>query len=218
MRPYFLIAALSLCFLGMSKKQTVSIRFHTETSKQDSETFAMPVKLQNLRRDTYLNRIPDLSERQIKGIMPFQSGDGTWGCVFQLDTMGKLRLDTLSSEHRGEALVVFVATKNGLHQVTDILIDRPVTDGIITIPSGLTDMEVQIMIKQFKPLQRTAPPAPEKKKKTDIDDWSMDSSTNPSAQPQQSPQPALPTQRLNDTSLPEVAPNQNSSRKERVAD
>jgi|GEM_PF-1838232 len=214
MRTYFLIAALSLCFLGMSKKQKVSIRFHTETTKEDSETFAMPVKLANLRRDTHLNRIPDISERQIKGIMPFQAGDGSWGCVFKFDEMGRIRLDSLSSEHRGEALVVFVATKNGLHQVTDMVIDRPVSDGILMVPSGLSDAEVKVMVEQFKPMNAPAPAEQkrkrEKKQKTDIDNWSMDSNTStPNEQP---------TQKLNDTSLPETAPNQKPARKERVSD
>jgi hypothetical protein len=134
----------------MSKKQDIAVRFYAEANKNDSDTFAMPVNLAFQRRQAYLSRVPDFSEKQIDKIFPFPAKDGSWGCVFKLTSQGRLRLETMSGELRGAALVVFVITRAGRHQVVDMLIDRPVTDGVITVPSGLTVFEIELLKRQFK--------------------------------------------------------------------
>jgi hypothetical protein len=144
------VLAFALPCHGMSRKPIVTVRFHTEANARDGETFATPVDLRYQRRAAYMNRVPDFSEKQIKDILPFDAGDGTWGCMFRLDTQGRIRLESLSSEKRGSALVVFIGTKEGQHQVVDLLIDRPVTDGVITVPRGLTPLEVVALRKEFK--------------------------------------------------------------------
>lgn len=127
----------------------------------------MPVKLQNLRRDAYVSRVPAIYEKQIKAIYPFPGDDGTWGCVFQMDEQGRIRLETMSSEQMHTALVLYVSTKGGQHQVIDMLIDKPVTNGIISIPRGLTELEVNVMKTQFpiigeeKGKKKKAEPKPE---------------------------------------------------------
>jgi hypothetical protein len=134
----------------MSKKQEIAVRFYAEGNKNDSDTFSMPVNLTYHRRTAVLSRVPDLSEKQIDKIFPFPAKDGSWGCVFKLTSQGRLRLETMSGELRGRALVVFVTTRAGRHQVVDMIIDRPVSDGIITIPSGLVAFEVEVLKKEFK--------------------------------------------------------------------
>ena len=69
-----------------------------------------------------------------------------------LDNDGRLNLEVVSTERRGTFLVGFLGTKKGSHRVTDILIDRTVADGVITMPKGLTDMEIAVLTKQFKVL------------------------------------------------------------------
>jgi hypothetical protein len=145
----FLLLLAAYLGLGMSTKPTITVRFHVETNARDGDSFALPVNLANARRRTHVERIPAISERQVTSIYPFLTGDGSWGCTFKLDAEGRIRLETLSSEQRGLAIVVFTSTKTGLHQVTDMVIDRPVTDGIITIPTGLSDGEVIALQKQF---------------------------------------------------------------------
>ena len=144
--------ALTLPSHGMSQKPVVTVRFHVEANARDTDTFAMPVNLLFQRRSAYVSRVPAFSEKQITGILPFDAGDGTWGCAFKLGVQGTLRLETLSSDNRGAALVIFIGTKGGLHQVVDMIIDRPVTDGVITVPKGLTALEVAALRKQFKDL------------------------------------------------------------------
>ena len=169
----FLAFALALPSHGMSQKPAITVRFHTETNARDSDTFAMPVNLFYQRRQAYLNRVPDFSEKQIQSIFPFQAKDGTWGCVFQLTGQGRIRLESLSSETRGTALVVFVGTKGGQHQVVDMVIDRPVTDGIISVPQGLTELEILALRKQFKEMGAKKPDAGGQKK-SDPTDWRID--------------------------------------------
>ncbi len=158
----FLLAMASLVLSvptrAMSSKPEITVRFHSEANPNDGEAFATPVNLFYQHRQAYLSRVADLTEKQIEKVLPFPAKDGSFGCVFKLNPQGRLRLETMSAETRGSALVVFVATKAGQHQVADLLIDRPVTDGIITIPRGLTEFEIVILKKKFKLLG-----APEKK-------------------------------------------------------
>ena len=150
--PCFAIASLALPphTRAMSQKPPITVRFHSEVNPNDGDSFSTPVNLIYQRKQVYLSRVPDFSEKQIAKILPFPAKDGTWGCVFKLTPQGRIRLETMSGEIRGSALVVFVATKSGQHQVADMIIDRPVTDGIITIPRGLTALEIAALKKQFK--------------------------------------------------------------------
>jgi hypothetical protein len=176
MKFRIILAAVALCStaFGMSKKPSLTVRFHPEANQNDGPSFVMPIKLENMRRNAYVARVPAFSERQIKEIYPFPADDGTYGCVFRLDDQGKIRLETMSSEQMNTALVLFVGTKSGQHQVIDMLIDRPVTTGMITVPRGLTAAEVAVMKQQFKIIGEE----PKKKKKEpkpdDPTDWRMD--------------------------------------------
>lgn len=139
---------LLLPFLaGMAKKSTsLSVTFHVETSQQDTGAFSIPVQLRSLNREAYVEKMPSITEREIAAIYPFPASDGTLGCVFKLDNHGRIWLDTLSIEKRGMAMIAMV---NG-RIVCDMLIDKRVSDGIITIPFGLTDQDITILKKKFK--------------------------------------------------------------------
>jgi hypothetical protein len=160
------IMALALVFLGMAQKPPgISVRFYAEANKQDSETFASPVSLKNPVRDAYIEKIPTVTEREFRAIFPFRAPDGTWGCAFKLDSKGRLDLEMLSSSRRGSALVPIVATKTGNHQIAELLIDRPVRDGIISIPAGLTDLEMAELTKTYPVIGEKGKNAKVKEKK-----------------------------------------------------
>jgi hypothetical protein len=149
----FLIPLLALCFLGMAQKPpTVTVRFFAEANARDGASFSTPIKLGNPPRDAFLEKVAMIHERQIRAIYPFKAPDGTWGCTFKLDNDGRLNLEVLSTERRGTFLIGFLGTKRGSHRAADILIDRTVADGVISIPKGLTDMEIAVLSKQFKVL------------------------------------------------------------------
>jgi len=142
---FLLILLLGLCCLGMGKKKLpLSVRFYIQTSSQDSDTFAVPVTLLN-GQQTYVDQIAVISEHDIIGIYPFAVADGSGGCAFKLDDHGTIGLDTVSMSKRGTLLI---ATIDG-RQVADIMIDRRVSDGIVTIPSGITTDEMKEMLKKF---------------------------------------------------------------------
>ena len=76
----------------------------------------------------------------------YPAPDGTFGALFQLDEHGHVVLDTLSVEHRGGLLFIFI---NG-RMITELQIDKRVSDGKIYIPSGLTAADVELMKKQWR--------------------------------------------------------------------
>ncbi len=144
-RPFLLILLLGLCCLGMGKKkEELAIRFYTETSPNDSGAFAIRVMLLN-GRQTYLDQVAAISEHDIAVIYPFPAQDGSAGCAFKLNPRGTIALDSLSAAKRGTILVAAIDGR----QVVDILIDQRVTDGILTIPNGITMDEIKEMIKEF---------------------------------------------------------------------
>lgn len=149
--PLRLLAALlPLLLLGMASKATIQVRFFAEAKMQDTEKFARPIQFRNPPREGYIQRIPTIHEGQIKSIYPFQATDGTWGCAFILDNDGRINLEVASTERRGSYLVAFVSTKKGTHQVVELLVDKVIRDGIISIPNGLTELEIVGLTKAFK--------------------------------------------------------------------
>ena len=144
-----LLAGLVPFVLGMARKPEISVRFFAEANAQDTDKFATPIALKNPPRAAYIEKVSAVNEKMIKAIYPFQAKDGTWGCAFTLNDSGKMNLEVVSTEHRGSSIVVFVGTKTGTHQVIDMLIDKPIRDGIVSIPSGLTELEIAAFTKEF---------------------------------------------------------------------
>jgi hypothetical protein len=145
-----LLPALLACvFLGMGKKPTIIVRFYAEANQQDTERFAQPINLKHPPRQAYIERVATLHEKQIQAIYPFQASDGSWGCAFKLDNQGRLGLSIISAERRGGTIVGFIGTKSGTHQAAELTIDKPIHDGIITIPNGLTELEIGALTKEY---------------------------------------------------------------------
>ncbi len=122
------------------------VRFHLLANKTDSEKFAKPITLQHSGEQVYIAIMPTIHEQDIIAHYPFEVADGTWGTSFYLNNHGRMSLDAFSIERRGQPLIVFV---NG-RQLTELLIDKRISDGIITIPSGLTAEDIAIFAKEFK--------------------------------------------------------------------
>lgn len=148
-------ALLAGLFLGMAKKPEITVRFYAEANRLDTDRFAKPFTFRNPEREGYVENIPTIHERFIKAVYPFQAPDGTWGCAFQLDNSGRLNLEVVSTERRGTMLVAFIGTKNGVHQAAELLIDKPIRDGIISIPSRLTELEIAALTKTWPVLGQT---------------------------------------------------------------
>lgn len=146
MNPRWILVLIALFCIGAGKKQPpFSVRFLHETNPRDTSAFAVEVELKHPPRKTFLNKIPIVSEQNVVSVYPFAAADGSKGCAFKLDELGRINLDTLSIEKRGSSLVAFV---NG-RQIVDMLIDKRITDGVIMIPFGLTEADIALATKAF---------------------------------------------------------------------
>jgi hypothetical protein len=148
----YLLCVLLVCgpaAFGMGSKPPVAVRFFVEANAHDTEKFSSPVHLLNPPRDAYVEGIPALNENMIKAIYPFKAPNGTWGCSFKFDEQGRIALELLSTERRGTSLVAMLSTKAHTRMVIDMLIDKPIADGIISIPYGLTELEIAVLSKEF---------------------------------------------------------------------
>ena len=120
-------------------------RVHAVANANDGSVFAQPIRSLG-GRDVFIEKTAWLSERDVKSFYPYRAADGSYGALLQLDDHGRTVLDTLSIERRGSYLFVFV---NG-RPLTELQIDRRVSDGKIYLASGLTEGDIKLMAKDWK--------------------------------------------------------------------
>ncbi len=120
-------------------------RVHVEANANDGSVFAQPVRSIS-GHDVFIQKTAWLSERDVKAFYPYRAADGSYGALLQLDDHGRAVLETLSTEGRGSFLFVFV---NG-RPVTELQVDRRVSDGKIYLASGLTSADIKLMTKDWK--------------------------------------------------------------------
>jgi hypothetical protein len=137
-----LLAALH----GQAKPRHCTLRVHVEANARDGATFSVPVRSQFSGKNVTIERMPTISERDVVAFRPYPRPDGSYGVLFQLDNHGTLALDTLSVEKRGTSLFILV---NG-RPITELQIDRRVSDGKIYLPSGLSAADIELMRKDWR--------------------------------------------------------------------
>jgi hypothetical protein len=131
---------------GIAKERHCMFRVHTQANPQDTEVFATSVRAQLSGKDVAIEKIPRISEHDVIAFYPYPAANGTYGALFQLDEHGRIALDVLSVERRGSLLFVFI---NG-RLITELQIDKRVSDGKIYISSGLTAADIQLMKKDWR--------------------------------------------------------------------
>jgi hypothetical protein len=129
-----------------AKQRHCTFRVHAQANPQDSDVFSIPAHATSSGKDVAVEKLAWLTEHDVMAFSPYPARDGTFGALFQLDDHGRVVLDTLSIEHRGRFLFVFI---NG-RMITELQIDKRVSDGKIYIPSGLTAADVELMKKQWR--------------------------------------------------------------------
>ena len=143
--------ALALMFVLVSaggveaKKPRCTLRAHVQGNANDGSVFSTQLRSPATGKAVVIEKVPTISERDVVGFYPVRAADGSYGVLFKLDDHGKLALDTLSLEHRGTFLYVFV---NG-RPAAELQIDRRVSDGKLYIPTGLTQADLQLMAKEW---------------------------------------------------------------------
>jgi hypothetical protein len=141
-------AAALAAFLAVpvaEAKQHSTFRVHAEASANDSPAFSTQIRSQLSGKAVTIGKAPVISERDVTGLQVYRAADGSYGALFQLNDHGRLALDSVSIERRGRFLFVFV---NG-RPITELQIDRRVSDGKIYIASGLTTNEIALMKKDW---------------------------------------------------------------------
>src|SRR5437764_10600036 len=127
--------------IGFAKERHCIFRVHVQGNPQDTAVFATSVRTQLSGKEVAIEKMPWISERDVIAFSPYPAPDGTYGALLQFDDHGRVVLDTLSVERRGGFLFVFV---NGRF-VTQLQVDKRVSDGKIYIPSVLTAADVDLM-------------------------------------------------------------------------
>jgi hypothetical protein len=153
--PFVALLTLALLAIGASalhagtsnrKKEVLSVRIHGEGGAEEGEKFTVPVVLLDGRRAP-LSIMPLLTEHDIKSVYPFRVSDGSFGVYLRLDPHGANLLTQYSLERTGRNNVLAVMV-NG-RQVTDVLVDKPVRDGLFCIPQGLTMVEAARFVNAY---------------------------------------------------------------------
>jgi hypothetical protein len=132
--------------LAPAKSKKCTVRVHAQGNENDGSVFASPVTTPISGKTIFIEKIPIISEHDVSAFRPYAAANGSFGVLLQLDDHGRLALDTLSVERRGGTLLIFV---NG-RVVTELLIDKRVSDGQIFIASGLTAADVESMQKTWR--------------------------------------------------------------------
>jgi hypothetical protein len=131
--------------MAAAKSRHCTVRVHAQTDAHDGSVFATPVTTPLTGKNVFIEKIPTISERDIAAFREYPAGDGSFGVLFQLNDHGRLALETLSVEHRGTTLLVLI---NG-RAITELMVDRRVTDGKLYIAAGLTAPDIEAMKKDW---------------------------------------------------------------------
>ncbi|HJT80818.1 MAG TPA: hypothetical protein VJ719_06445 [Chthoniobacterales bacterium] len=129
-----------------AKKKHCMVRVHAEANPADTAVFSTSVKAQVSGKEVSIEKVARITEDDVVAFYPYSLGKGQFGVLLQLDEHGRLSLDALSVERRGTFLFIFI---NG-RAITELQIDKRVTDGQLYIPSGLTSADIALMTKDWK--------------------------------------------------------------------
>jgi hypothetical protein len=146
-----ILGAIALCLLwvpvgGFAKQRHCTFRVHAQANPRDTEVFSTSARAQVSGKEIAIEKMPWISEPDVMAFSAYPARDGTYGALIQLDDHGRTVLDTLSIERRGRFLFVFI---NGRF-ITELQIDKRVSDGKIYIPSGLTAADIDLMKKDWR--------------------------------------------------------------------
>ncbi len=143
--------ALALTFVcccapasGMSKKPAFTITVHGQAAVEDNPRMIFPETIEG--QQVVFKLIPDISQHNIAAIHTFPAQDGNGnGLAMKLDMRGTNTLESATRTRPGELLLAKVNGKT----VDYVTMDRPVTDGIFTIWSGVSDEVVAELAKKY---------------------------------------------------------------------
>jgi hypothetical protein len=136
-------AALSI---AAAKDRHCQFRVHIAANLHDTAAFATSVPAQLSGQKVSIERAARITESDVTSFYPYHAADGSYGALVQLDEHGRVGLEALSIERRGGLLFVFLSSR----PITELQIDKRVSDGKIYIASGLTEADIKLMKKDWR--------------------------------------------------------------------
>ncbi len=135
-----------------SKKRDpiIPIRFYGQVFSFDP-TFTAKVKIGHPLREVVIEKIPSISERDVASFYPYRAADGSYSVVLQLDGHGTAVLEALSAQKIGLLIIASV----GGRLTAALKVDKPINDGIVFIPYGLTVADIRAMGASFSLMGET---------------------------------------------------------------
>lgn len=131
---------------AVAKDRHCMFRLHVEANPRDTTVFATSVPAKFSGKDIAIERTPRISEQDVIAFYPYSAPDKSYGALMQLNDHGRIALDSLSIERRGNLVFIFI---NG-RPITELQIDKRVSDGKIYIASGLTAADIALMKKDWR--------------------------------------------------------------------
>ena len=140
-----LLLATLLIPTAWAKSKHCTVRVHVQANANDGSVFATPITTPISGKSVFIEKIPTISEHDVTAFRAYPASNGSFGALLQLNDHGRLALETLSIEHRCSTSLVIV---NG-RAVTELVVDRRVSDGQLYIASGLNALDIQSMEKDW---------------------------------------------------------------------
>jgi hypothetical protein len=152
-----LLSGLVCACLGAGKKYKLYlVTFHLEASKTDNPKMVTPVKLGSDHRQYFFDKIPSFTDHDIRWFYPFSADDGvSYGAAFKFKDHSTTELKAITLTNQGKLLGLRCSDA----PLQAVLIDRPISDGIVVVWNGLQQKHLQEFRKRFPHVDDLAPPS-----------------------------------------------------------
>lgn len=142
---FVLLLTCGLCSaMSGNKKPKFTISVHSEGAQEDNPKMIFTETVSGHRM--IFKTLPEFSHANIAAFHPFPAASGNGnGVALKLDFRGTNALEVITRTNIGQALL----TKVNGHSVDLVTIDRPVSDGIFTIWSGVPDEVIAELEKKY---------------------------------------------------------------------
>lgn len=140
-----LLALVCLAPAADARKPRCTLRVHADGNANDGEVFSTKLRSAATGKNVAIEKVPTISELDVVAFRTYPAHDGSFGVLIQLNDHGRLALDTLSIDRRGRYVYVFL---NG-RPLSEMQVDRRVSDGKLYFASGVTAADIELMKKEW---------------------------------------------------------------------
>ena len=148
-----LAAGLSACgsFESINKKPKFTVSLHAQGTGSESPRSVFSYTLPGQPTPTPFKLVPEISQENVSAFQSFPADNGNgFGVALRLDFRGTNSLDLFTRTHSGEVALAMV---NG-RPVDYLSIDRPVSDGVLTIWEGVPTEVIKLMAAKWPPINK----------------------------------------------------------------